>query len=473
MNRNQVIMLVVGAALFAGVAVASSQRGGSEAVASNPSQAPVPASRTAVSSDALTVAVRLDQSAVLHGDNAGVAMVEVIGSETAATTRTPVSMAIVLDNSGSMSGQKIVDARNAAHALIDQLGPGDQVTVIAFNSNARVLVRNQRIDTSRASIHSAINTIEAGGGTCIRCGLQDAYGALIENDPTRVNRVVLLSDGNGSSSASELRRLSSNALEQHVPTSTIGLGRDYNEDVMVQVAQGGDGDYYFLPNSDAIAEVLERELASLSQTVARNVQIRLSPASGVSFGASNSIGVAVDSSSAVISLRQISAGEVRRFVVPLNYNSDTDGNVLQASIQFDTDATGTNEFSVQSAIVRTDSPSVADASRDAEVVVQTQTLASVGEIDEALERFQSGDSGGAYQQLNALADSLSAAATETDSDDLAEEAEEVRALVETMQEQNMAPASGAARELQMHNSARSNETRRGRARDQMYYDSAQ
>ena len=473
MNRNQVIMFVVGAALIAGVAITTSQRNGSQAVASNPSDAPVPASRTAVSSNALTVAVRLDQSAVLHGDNAGVAMVEVIGSETAATTRTPVSMAIVLDNSGSMSGQKIVDARNAAHALVDQLSPGDQVTVIAFNSGSRVLVRNQRVDTGGASIHSAINTIESGGGTCIRCGLQDAYGALIESDPGRLNRVVLLSDGNGSSSAADLRRLSANALEQHVPTSTIGLGRDYNEDVMVQVARGGDGDYYFLPNSDAIAEVLERELASLSQTVARNVQIRLTPSGGVTIGASNSIGVGVDGNDALISLRQISAGEVRRFIVPLTYSSDTDGNVLRAAIDFATDESSSNEFSLQSAIVRTDSPSVADASRDADVVVQTQTLASVNEIDSALERFQSGDSGGAYRQLNELADSLSAAAEDTDSDDLAEEAEEVRALVETMQEQNVAPASGAAREIQMHNSARSNEARRGRDRDQMYYGSAQ
>src|SRR5690606_10936689 len=109
-------------------------------------------------------------------------------------TQTPMNLAIVVDKSGSMKGERIANAMNAAVAAVERMRDGDSVTVVSFDTAAEVVVPPTRIGSSnRASIESRIRSIRLGGDTCISCGLEEGARqlALTSLGPDRINRMIL------------------------------------------------------------------------------------------------------------------------------------------------------------------------------------------------------------------------------------------------------------------------------------------
>ena len=110
----------------------------------------------------------------------------------------PMNLALVIDRSGSMKGDRIANAMNAAVSAIERLRDGDSVTVVAFDSAAQVVVSPTRVSAaSRPAMEAAVRNIRLGGDTCISCGLQEAMQQLARTSLSddRVNRMILLSDG--------------------------------------------------------------------------------------------------------------------------------------------------------------------------------------------------------------------------------------------------------------------------------------
>ena len=112
-----------------------------------------------------------------------------------ATRRTPVNLAIVLDKSGSMQGDKLRKAKDAALASIDRLGPNDIVSVVAYDHTVEVLVPATKI-SDRAALRTAIERLSAGGNTALFAGVSKGAAEVRKFvDRQRVNRIILLSDG--------------------------------------------------------------------------------------------------------------------------------------------------------------------------------------------------------------------------------------------------------------------------------------
>jgi len=198
--------------------------------------------------------------------------------------RTPVNVAIVLDKSGSMSGQKIAKAKEAAIMAIQRLRPDDIVSVVMYDHTVKVVVPATKV-SDREAIFAAIRRINAGGNTALFAGVsKGAHEVRKFLDDQRVNRVILLSDGlanTGPSSPGELAALGESLGREGISVTTIGLGLDYNEDLLTRLAHKSDGGHMFAEHATAVAEAFERELGAVLSVAAKDVEVVVECPEGV------------------------------------------------------------------------------------------------------------------------------------------------------------------------------------------------
>ncbi|MCA9544366.1 MAG: VWA domain-containing protein [Myxococcales bacterium] len=198
--------------------------------------------------------------------------------------RTPINVALVLDKSGSMSGEKIMRAKEAARRAVDQLAADDIVSIIAYDSTVRVLVPATKASDKEA-IRDGIDRITPGGNTALFAGVSKGADELRKFlDKERVNRVVLLSDGLanvGPQSPGELERLGSRLAREGMSVTTLGLGLDYNEDLMVRLARASDGNHVFVERADDLARFFALEFGDVTSVVAQDVVVTIECAEGI------------------------------------------------------------------------------------------------------------------------------------------------------------------------------------------------
>ena len=199
--------------------------------------------------------------------------------------RPPLNIALVIDRSGSMRDEhKLEYAKSAAIQLVNSLAPGDTFSLVAFDDTANVLVPAQHVE-DKARVRRLISALQPGGGTNIYEGLTLAYrqaGKNLTHDG--VNRVILLSDGQvtaGVSDMGQFHHLAASQVDQDVETSAVGVGVEFNEDLMLSLARDGKGNYHFLKDGADTQQVFARELDELTHVVARDVKIRIQLAPGV------------------------------------------------------------------------------------------------------------------------------------------------------------------------------------------------
>ncbi|SIQ79670.1 vWA domain-containing protein [Marinobacterium stanieri] len=198
--------------------------------------------------------------------------------------RTPANVAIVLDRSGSMGGDKIRHAREAAIMAIQRLDERDILSVVAYDSQVDVVVPATRL-VDREPVYRAIRRIHARGNTALFAGVSKGGQELRKFiDRNRVNRVILLSDGLanvGPHSPSELGRLGQSLAAEGISVTTIGLGLGYNEDLMTQLAGMSDGNHAFVENASDLARVFQYEFGDVLSVVAQDLVIEIRCLNGV------------------------------------------------------------------------------------------------------------------------------------------------------------------------------------------------
>jgi hypothetical protein len=173
-------------------------------------------------------------------------------------------MALVIDRSGSMYGQKIEMAKAAAQATADTLAPDDYLEVIAFDSEPTTLVRMQAA-RNRMRISNDISRLQAGGGTDIFPAIKKAYEDL-NNVSAKRKHMILLSDGEAPIAG--IRELVEEMVSQGITASAVALGEDADTSLMKMVAEAGGGRFYFVADPATLPRVFTRETEMVTQTSA-------------------------------------------------------------------------------------------------------------------------------------------------------------------------------------------------------------
>ncbi|OQY91991.1 MAG: hypothetical protein B6D41_08730 [Chloroflexi bacterium UTCFX4] len=205
----------------------------------------------------------------------------------------PLNLALVLDRSGSMNGAKIHNLREATKLLIQHMQPTDYVSIITFDDQVDVLVQAQPAQNI-AQLMQVVDSIQDRGGTQISLGLQQAIDQVRRNfDPGRVNKIVLLTDGNSWGDEAACQALAQQAGQQNIPIVALGLGLvnvapaapgmpavmgmsdDWNHALLDALGNVSGGTSELIQTPQEIAKVFQTILATSQATVVRNAELTL------------------------------------------------------------------------------------------------------------------------------------------------------------------------------------------------------
>ena len=202
--------------------------------------------------------------------------------------RKPLDMVVVIDTSGSMLADLRIDyARTGLHQLVDGLAEGDRFALVNYSDGvSERWTLSQGLD--RPAIHGVIDQLQASGATNLHDGLERGLAiASAARSPERQSRVMLLSDGManvGISDDASIRAMAEAYLTDGIGLTTIGVGLEFNVELMRGLAERGAGNFYFLESPIAIAEVFQEELDVALTPLALDVELAVTSADGWSLG---------------------------------------------------------------------------------------------------------------------------------------------------------------------------------------------
>ncbi len=227
----------------------------------------------------------LSQSSVPINEATTLSLVVRFGKDEAkdkddAPPRRPLNLSLVLDRSGSMGGTPLRQAIKSAKALVDELTDKDRLSVVIFDDHIKTLVDPELVVDKKA-IKAAIDKVHAGGTTNL-CGGWQEGGKHVQKhfSQQQVNRVLLLTDGHanvGTTDTPTLCKYTQQKASEGVATTTLGFGTSFNEDLLIGMARGGEGNYYYIESHDDLSQIFQIELEGLSSVCGQNLVVKVKP----------------------------------------------------------------------------------------------------------------------------------------------------------------------------------------------------
>ncbi len=295
------------------------------------------ATRAAITGPWIHGRVALAQGAVLAGGARTVYAEVRLGADSrniAPTEVRPVALAVALDVSGSMSGEKIEQARRALLEMVNGMREFDQIAIVTYSETPRTLQPLATVRDVRDALRVMIPAIGIEGGTNIPSGLALASNELRNARDGLVRRVVLMSDGQDQSGMQieTVRASVRSQADYGVTMSALGIGSDYDERFMSTVADAGHGNYEFLREGAQLATFLQRELQQATGTVVDRAVAEVQLPAGWTLV--RAMGTEAQGTAGAVRLPvgSLFAGDERRMVLELNVPAGETGNVASLGV---------------------------------------------------------------------------------------------------------------------------------------------
>ena len=295
--------------------------------------------------------------------------------------RVPLNISIVIDRSGSMEGIKMGYAKKAAKGIIDQLKQDDIVSVVMYDTYVDTVQSPTKV-IDKEKIKARIDKIIPRASTNLWGGAEQGYQYVQKNyKPNYINRVLLISDGNANTGLTDSTlihlKVQKYKDDNGISISTFGVGLDYNETLMTDMAETGAGNYYFIDAPDKMTSIFNNELNGLLNVAAQNADLKIKLPKGITIQKSYPLNFRQDGDEIIIKLRDLSSDEIKaslftfkiddktntilKFVTTLSYTDVTNGqqktlvneNVLSPTKKTDDYLTHFNKQVIQQTVLYT------------------------------------------------------------------------------------------------------------------------
>ncbi|XP_074366258.1 E3 ubiquitin-protein ligase WAV3 [Apium graveolens] len=386
------------------------------------------------------------------------------------TPRAPVDLVTILDISGSMAGTKLALLKRAMGFVIQNLGPNDRLTVIAFSSTARRLFPLSRMsETGRQQALQAVNSLVANGGTNIAEGLRKGAKAMEDRrEKNAVSSIILLSDGQdtytisgsrGSQSEPNYELLlptSIHGKESHgvkVPVHAFGFGTDHDASLMHSISETSGGTFSFIEKEGTIQDAFAQCIGGLLSVVVKELHLTIETVdSRISLGSiktgSYPNHMMPNGKTAYVEVGDLYADEERDFLVSVNLpkeilNKET--SILKVRSNYINPLTK-QTVTLDSDIVKIMRPEIAGQDIvSIEVDRQRNRLQAAESMAEARAAAEQGDLAGAISILESCRNMLSQTVSARAHDHLCIALDaELKEMQERMASRHVYEASGRA-----------------------------
>ena len=191
-------------------------------------------------------------------------------------------VALVIDCSGSMYGEKIEDAKETAINVVRRLSHNDLVSVVTFESEVEIKLNS--VSASDPNIENIISSIDVGAATALHGGISAAFQLLMQSSvPNMINRLEVFTDGEpnvapyeDSDFIQQAREIRKNGMTLDV----FGIGDDYNEQLTLQIAECGGGKWEHVADTSNLATIVNTQVTEMQNTVISNPQLQLTLMNG-------------------------------------------------------------------------------------------------------------------------------------------------------------------------------------------------
>ena len=319
----------------------------------------------------------------------------------AESKRPKLNLGIALDRSGSMDGSKMREARDAAKFCVDNLLSTDKFSAVIFDDRIDVLFTNQAV-TDREMLHRGIDRIKARGSTALHEGwVQAGIQVSEDHDAAAINRVLLITDGQANVGETNVDRIVSHAREladKGISTTTIGIGSDFNEDLLLPMAEAGGGNGWHVREPADMVGIFETELQGLSRQFAHAVRLRINTAEGVRV--TDLLNDFEQTENGEYILPNLLSGSPLEIVVRIEVQSAIGKELFSVGLEYtrqSVDTAGSVDASFTPAVA--DRGTVEALDRSPDVVLALQMLLNARARREAMRLMDEGDRDGAIDEL--------------------------------------------------------------------------
>lgn len=311
--------------------------------------------------------------------------------------RLPLNVSFVLDRSGSMHGEKLAYTKKAVNFAIEHLGNEDIASVVTFDNYVNVLIPAEKV-VHKDSIVQRVSEIIPGGCTNLSGGLLKGASLVRENVVDGlINRVVLLTDGlanDGIVDPAKLVAMVKGLKEKHISVSTLGVGDDFQEDLLVAMAEAGNGNFYFIETPERIPEIFQEELQGLLSVTGQNLELSIVPAEHVAVTAI--LGYEpVWSPEVMLKLPDMYNGDIKTVLVELQVKPQAEGSLPLGKVFFHYDDVAgelaTVKYEIEVTADVTENPALIKEGFSLEVVKEVEIFRTAQVKEEAIKKADSGD----------------------------------------------------------------------------------